>query len=285
MAEVKFVSYAEMLRLAHEQATPHSGLLRSVRFWESLSADVREQLDSIGALFERKVVYAGGSIGNCGTAVVTNITAGYVLKTQVCNKASLKASSPLPTCLTSQFGYLQEGAETALNNYSMYLRSGTEKRYDLVREFGKKILNAHFSAIISDSVNRHSGHRGGGQRTPGLYYTADFMDLVEESKIGYLVKSPVSINTAHNRVGDISLIRHWVYYPEGSVVMKADKYLGSGNKIANSPDCFLKEGYNTYVDKFVADKHYTREELVSAFRDFRKGTLLEGKKDLLDKKA
>ncbi len=117
MAELKFVSYAEMLRLAHEQATPQNRLLRCVRYWEALSAEDREKLDSIGALYENKVAYSSGSIGNCGTTVVTNITAGYVLRYQLCDKASLKLLHPVPKYIANHFGYIHEGAEAALVNY------------------------------------------------------------------------------------------------------------------------------------------------------------------------
>ena len=272
----KFVSFAEMFRQAAAgelKPVPRDAL----EWWAGLAPDSKEYLDTIGDMTGMRVTFATQSAGNCGTTVVTNIKYGSVVGAYV-HKASFKPVINIPKPFGDAWGGLIRHIVVVRDRFFSFdaVKITPEARDVLVRNFGKQLLPTYHSVIITDCVNRRSGYRG----MQGGNDTASFMDLVEKSKIGYLVKSPVSLNLCHNRTDDLSIIRHWIYYPEGAVVMKADKYLGSGMKIPSSHTEFVA-GANAFVDKSIKDGKYSREYIQAAFANWRKGTLFEGRKSYL----
>ena len=79
-------------------------------------------------------------------------------------------------------------------------------------------------------VNQHSKYRNGDYSYCDIYHpsTAWFARQLIEHKNGYVVQSPISVNHVHASPTDFSLVRAWLWYPEGSLAFKPDKYLGTG---------------------------------------------------------
>lgn len=274
--DVKFVSLGDMWRWAMAECDVIKRNRIYVEYWGGLPQDRKEYLDTVGYMLSPEVRFGTISIGNCGTTCVTNIALGNDV-TRPEPLVSREAYKPVltPSFLKDAWGSF-DGKHLSVKEYfcqvslTHHLTSNPEP---LVRSFGNKILTVANSAVITDCVNRRSGYRSA---TAPSFDTAYFMDIVEKSKIGYLVKSPISFNHSHNRKGDLSIIRHWIYYPEGSVVMKADKYLGSGAKIASSPSEFVA-GFNSRLDNWVKGGNYSRQYVMDALANWRKGGIFADK--------
>lgn len=220
------------------------------------------------------VSFSTSSIGNCGTMCITNITFGNLLQHRYANE---KGQTILyPKEWQSAFGTVCNGIAYLANTVGTLNAHLKEKDIEeLIKVFLSKI-SAYNSIVVSDSVNRASGYRYAGDRILNRNDTATFMAYLEKSKIGYLVKSPISLNPAHNSGTDLSIIRHWIYYPPGSVVCKAGKYLGSGEPIPEDPQEIV-DNLSKYrlANMAIKDGRYSAGFFVNAFRNWSKGSPLE----------
>lgn len=221
------------------------------------------------------VSFSTSNIGNCGTICVTNITFGNLLQLRYANENGQATSYPKEweTAFGTVWNSLVYLANTAASFVHSHLK---EKDIEaLIKTFLGKI-SAYNSIVVSDSVNRASGYRYGGEKPVLRNDTATFMAYLEKSKIGYLVKSPISLNPAHNSGGDLSIIRHWIYYPPGSVVCKAGKYLGSGEPIPEDPQEII-DNLPKYrlANNAIKAGSYSADFFVNAFRNWSKGSPLE----------
>lgn len=221
------------------------------------------------------VSFSTTSIGNCGTMCITNISFGNLLSSRCVNEGGKVISYPKEW--QNSFGgvansllYLANSVNTTTN------KPLADKDIEpLIKTFLSKI-SAYNSIVVSDSVNRASGYRYGGENPPLRNDTATFMAYLEKSKIGYLVKSPISLNPAHNSGADLSIIRHWIYYPPGSVVCKAGKFLGSGEPIPEDPQEIV-DNLSKYrlANNAIKAGSYSADFFVNAFRNWSKGSPLE----------
>src|SRR5574343_856771 len=217
------------------------------------------------------VTFSRGSIGNCGTVLISGINFGTLLAQADLFSADSRPLRPVPSCFMSSFGAYESNIYYLIHQGARaYSYTQTTNGTEVVNNFLSQVKDVN-SMVISDSVNRPSGFRYAGKKSV-QNDTAAFMDLLEKSKIGYLVKSPISLNPAHNSGADFSIIRHWIYYPPGSIVVKASKYLGSGTPIPDDPEELVKN-----LDKYpllkssLHQQKYTPDFFVAAFKRWRDG--------------
>lgn len=270
--KVSIISLSELLDgIRHLDKKTLTDLGIQVPVLESLRDRNRTEWESSFLRIQAGVTFSRGSIGNCGTVLISGIHFGVFLISTGLVSADNRELAPAPRCFVNSFGSYESNIYYLINQgIKAYSCAQSFNGAEIVNNFLAQVKDAN-SLVISDSVNRPSGFRYEGKKIV-QNDTAAFMDLLEKSKIGYLVKSPISLNPAHNSGADFSIIRHWIYYPPGSIVVKASKYLGSGTPIPDDPEELVKN-----LDKYpllkssLHQQKYTPDFFVAAFKRWRDG--------------
>ncbi len=180
-----------------------------------------------------------GSVNNCGVGLIENVTFGY----------SVASYGVLPPTVAkkykSDWGEVSAETRRIVNEHVRKMNDGRpleEMRVILDKFVAEAKRHRYNCYIMTDAANRHTKYR---MSTPNAHYTtADLGEALAEHKIGYVVRSPISISHAHKVKTDMSLTRVYIWYPERAPVFKQGKYLGAGAPIPASPE----EGYKKYFE-------------------------------------
>jgi hypothetical protein len=182
------------------------------------------------------------STGNCGVAMIQNVAFGQqVLSWGWPPDASQWGQPPADYCKLAQ-KHIREMAGKDEPEVSV------RQTADAITRAAKK--TGYNCFIMTDSANKYSKERGLGPRID--WTTLDFAEFLWEHKIGYVVRGPLSINHAHQRPGDVSFARVWIWFPPSTVVFKDSRYLGHGESSKTAQEAY---------DSAVKLKH----PIVSAF--------------------
>lgn len=170
---------------------------------------------------------------NSGATIRSSGNCGVGLMEHAYGKWTVSGYKNVPEEYRDGWGMPIQVIATAAADHLVHLQEETLKAPedvgDLVDGIVKIAKNSGYHClIITDGVNKHHKKARGGTYK-GAMCTADFAEILWQKKIGYIVQCPVSLNHVHNTVGDLSLVRVWVWYPPGALAFKIKKdLLGKG---------------------------------------------------------
>lgn len=187
-------------------------------------------------------------MSNCGTIGFSTCygyynTSCYFYRPS--NGARTNSKDDLPRPYRNDWGGFSPDVQDRISKAQERLAYTEDFDNSVVESLVNVVTTAGYQSVVfTDSINRGTvGRPHSGSKYTTTAYT---MDILERKKCGYLLKSPLSLNPAHFSKGDVSIIRHFIWYPPGSLAFKCEKYLGVGS-IAKSPkdlndrleDCYL----------------------------------------------
>ena len=195
------------------------------------------------------------SIGNCGLLCISNLFCQYYVNPDYWYTAVKGVPEEVKRKVLSDWGdpksWKGVSAYSQASNYFTKNYVEVEVDFEKLKKAILKGSPAH-CILMSDSINKHSPLRSSGivLREKNVVSTASFCEWLVKNKDGYIVQSPISVNEIHRTKTDFSLIRVWIWYPEGRLAFKPNRLLGHGT-ISTEDEVIdnLKKGNFSSMDR------------------------------------